>query len=183
MNQSNKLVELKDLTPGSRFVSAAGEHIVLGHNLETGTTKVIRNEFFVRRKNFDDNTCNYMKSSLKEKFDTEITEAYEKAFGEYLVEHEVNLISVDMQPYGTFRCKVRPITFFEAQEFNNLLVNTNLPDWYWTCTPWSTRERGWRWSVTVVSPSGDFGIDGFDFNHGVRPFCILKSNIFVSVEA
>ena len=95
----------------------------------------------------------------------------------------MDLISVDMQnEFGSCTCKVRPITFDEAREYNNLLVNKNLPDWYWTCTPWSTAERGWSYSKAVVSPSGIVGRDVCSVGCGVRPFCILKSNIFVSKE-
>ena len=179
---SNKLVELKDLAPGTVFKSAAGDHIVLGHDVEAGTTKVIRRGLIEEDIRFDRNSCNYMESALKERFDVEYTKLYEEAFSDFLVEHEVNLISVDMQQYGTFKCKVRPITFDEAREHNQHIVNKELPDWYWTCTPWSTDERGWRYGVAVVSPSGIFNvIDFFNFNNGVRPFCILKSNLFVSL--
>lgn len=76
--------------------------------------------------------------------------------------------------------KVRPLTFDEARKYNDLLVNKDLPDWYWTCTAWSTEERGWGNSVAIVSPSGDFGYCNCRNGDGVRPFCILKSNIFVS---
>lgn len=98
-----------------------------------------------------------------------------------IIEQVVSLTSVDMQ--GEFKpcyCKVRPITFDEARKYNNLLVNKDLDDWWWTCTPWSTADRGWKYAIAVVSPSG-YIRDGdcFDGN-GVRPFCILKSNIFVS---
>ena len=177
-----QISKLKDLAPGTVFESAAGDHIVLGHDEEAGTTKVIKKEFYGRRVEFDNNTCDYTKSALKKKFDKEITEVYERAFEDALVEHEVNLISVDMQQYGTFKCKVRPITFFEAQEYNNLLVNKSLPDWYWTCTPWSTDERGWRYGVAVVSPSGGIFNGIYSDDLGVRPFCILKSDIFVSLK-
>ena len=184
-----QISKLKDLTPGTVFESAAGDHIVLGHDEAAGTTKVIKKDFYGKRVDgkrveFDDDTCDYTKSALKKKFDKEITEVYERAFEDALVEHEVNLISVDMQQYEKFKCKVRPITFFEAQEYNNLLVNKSLPDWYWTCTPWSTEERGWRYSVVVVSPSGNFVSRGSYcyYCFGVRPFCILKSDIFVSLK-
>ena len=76
--------------------------------------------------------------------------------------------------------KARPLTFEEARKYNELLVNKDLPDWYWTCTAWSTEERGWPYSVAVVSPGGDFNHYGYCISRGVRPFCILKSNIFVS---
>ena len=180
-NMSNKIAALKDLTPGTVFKSAAGDHIVLGHDVAAGTTKVIRRGLIAEDIRFDRETCNYTESALKERFDVEYTKMYEEAFSDFLVEHEVNLISVDMQQYGTFKCKVRPITFDEAREYNQHIVNKELPDWYWTCTPWSTDERGWRYGVAVVSPSGFICIDDFDNDGGVRPFCILKSNLFVSL--
>ena len=181
-NMSNKLVELKDLTPGTVFKSAAGDHIVLGHDVAAGTTKVIRRGLIAEDIRFDSNTCNYMESALKERFDVEYTKLYEEVFSDSLVEHELNLISVDMQQYGTFKCKVRPITFDEAREYNQYIVNKSLPDWYWTCTPWSTEERGWRYSVAVVSPSGFINdIRNYYNDGGDRPFCILKSDLFVSL--
>ena len=78
------------------------------------------------------------------------------------------------------KCKVRPITFDEARKYNNLLPNKELDDWWWTCTPWSTTERGWKYGMTVVSSAGDIGCNHCGYDSGVRPFCILESNIFVS---
>lgn len=91
------------------------------------------------------------------------------------------MTSVDMQEeFSRFKCKVRPITFDEARKYNDLLVNNELNDWWWTCTPWSTAERGWEYSIAVVASSGDFKFRNCNCNYGVRPFCILKYNIFVS---
>ena len=172
-------MKLSELKPGNRFKNELGEFIVLGHDGDH--TKVIMSGLYEESVRFG-NTCNYMDSSLKRMFDEAITPEFEKVFGDALIEHEVDLVSVDMQQYGRFKCKVRPITFDEARGFNELLVNKNLPDWYWTCTPWSTKERGWDYSVAVVSPSGGFSHDDCDDCCGARPFCILKSDIFVSLE-
>ena len=91
------------------------------------------------------------------------------------------IATVDMQRKDSvLHAKVRPLTFDEARKYNDLLVNKDLPDWYWTCTAWSTEERGWGNSVAVVSPSGFFYDCNCNDCIGVRPFCILKSNIFVS---
>ena len=175
-----KGVLLGDLKPGERFNTELGKFIVLGH--ENGTTKVIQDDFFEEDIKFDNNSCDYKKSALKKMFDEKITPAYEKVFGDAMVEHKVKLVSVDMQDYGKFKCKVRPITFEEAREFNSFLIKKALPDWWWTCTPWSSVERGWKYSVSVVSPSGLIRFNGCSLGFGVRPLCILKSNIFVSKE-
>jgi hypothetical protein len=118
---------------------------------------------------------------MSEYLSDEVLEMFEEEFGsENLVEHTTDVISVDMQQYESYTGKVRLLTFDEARKYNELIVNKELDRWYWTMTPWSTAERGWKYSVTVVSPSGC--IDGYGCNggSGVRPFCILKSNIFVS---
>ena len=179
-SETKNTVKLEDLQPGDRFNTEIGKFIVLDHDKECGWTKVIQDNFFESDVEFDDNSCDYTKSDLKEKFDGEIAEKYTELFGDALVEHEVHLKSVDMQSYDSFTCKVRPITFDEARQYNSLLVKVDLDDWWWTCTPWSTEERGWKYSVAVVSPSGGIGNGDYGGSYGVRPFCILKSDIFVS---
>ena len=179
LQEYNSRVELSALVPGEKFTTGIDNFIVLGHD-ETGT-KVIQDDFFAEEVKFDSNSPDYTKSDLKKLFDTTILGAYENEFGaDNLVEHEVQLKSVDIQNYGTFTCKVRPITFDEAREFNALIVKPELPGWWWTCTPWSIKERGWDYSVAVVSPRGSIRWDYCDGHSGVRPVCILKSNIFVS---
>lgn len=178
-SETNKVL-LGSLNLGDRFDTEIGKFIVLGH--ENGVTKVIQDDFFEENVIFDNNSCDYTKSELKKMFDEKITPKYEKVFGEALVEHEVDLKSVDMQDYGKFKCKVRPMTFDEAREFNTLIVNENLPDWCWTCTPWSTKKRGYKYSVAVVYPSGDIRVNDCYICCGVRPFGILRSSIFVSKE-
>lgn len=176
---SNK-VELSKLPVGDVFKIDEHDFIVLEQM--DGQTAVISKGFMAEDVVFDSDTRDYNKSSLKVLIESEIQPIIEAAVGaENLVEHEVDLTSVDMQnEFGSCTCKVRPITFDEARKYNPLLVNKDLNGWWWTCTPWSTKERGWEYSLAVVSSSGDF-----DFNCslnylGVRPFCILKSNIFVS---
>ena len=177
--EDNSKVLLSTLAAGQRIKTGIGNFIILGHSEEG--TKVIQEGFFAEDVKFDASSPDYTKSELKKMFDTKILEAYKKEFGsDNLVEHTVALKSVDMQDYDEFTCKVRPITFEEAREFNAHLVKEDLPDWWWTCTPWSTKERGWDYSVTVVSALGSIGGDGCFDLLGVRPFCILKSNIFVS---
>ena len=131
---------------------------------------------------FDNDCRDYNKSNLRIVMEKEILPVIAKEVGSSnLVIHTVDLTSVDMQKnFEPCECLVRPLTFDESREYNDLLVNKELNDLWWTCTPWSTEERGWKYGITVVSPSGYFDINDFLNCRSVRPFCILKSNIFVS---
>ena len=144
------------------------------------TTKIISLDLVKENVEFGDNT-DYNKSNVKKLCDTEILKDFEEEFGaESIEEHTVDIITVDGQKVGSVKCKIRPITFDEAREYTDITPNNDLNDWYWTLSPWSTEERGWSKSFTVVSPSGSVGLNGYGIEGGVRPVCILKSNIFVS---
>lgn len=173
-------VQLLTLNPGNVFKIGEHDFIVLMQCREE--TAVISKGFMAENVKFDEDSRNYKESNLKKVIENLIQPVIEKEVGsKNLIEHEVDLTSVDMQDeFGGFKCKVRPITFEEARLYNNLLVNKNLNDWWWTCTPWSTEDRGWKYSITVVAPSGLVSDSYFNYSYGVRPFCILKSNIFVS---
>lgn len=144
------------------------------------TTKIISLDLVKENVEFGD-TSDYKTSNVKELCDTEILKDFEKEFGAENVEtHTADIITADGQKLGTVDCKIRPITFDEAREYTDITPNKDLCDWYWTLSPWSTEERGWKNSVAVVSPSGLICLDSFNYARGVRPVCILKSNIFVS---
>jgi hypothetical protein len=144
------------------------------------TTKIISLDLVKKNVEFGDNT-DYNKSNVKKLCDTEILKDFEEEFGaESIEEHTVDIITVDGQKVGSVKCKIRPITFDEAREYTDITPNNDLNDWYWTLSPWSTEERGWSKSLAVVSPSGYIFSVNYVNANGVRPVCILKSNIFVS---
>lgn len=145
-------------------------------------TKVISKDFMAENIVYDEDSRDYNESNLKKVIEDEIQPIIESEVGENnLVEHTVELTSVDMQhEFDDCKCKVRPITFDETRKYNNLLPNKELDDWWWTCTPWSTAERGCKYSIAVVSSAGRVNSYGCNDICGVRPVCILKSNIFVS---
>lgn len=173
-------VQLSTLNLGDVFKIGEHDFIVLMQCREE--TAVISKGFMAKNVKFDEDSRNYKESNLKKVIENLIQPVIEMEVGsKNLIEHEVDLTSVDMQDeFGGFKCKVRPITFDEARLYNNLLVNKNLNDWWWTCTPWSTEDRGRKYSIAVVAPSGGVGTSDCISSRGVRPFCILKSNIFVS---
>lgn len=180
--EKKRKVQLCELHPGDIFKIGDHDFIVLFQDDFTETTRVISKGFMAENIKFDEDTRDYRKSNLRKVIEEDIQPIIEAEVGaENIVEDSVDLTSVDMQhEFKQCTCKVRPITFDEARQYNDLLVNNELDDWWWTCTPWSTAERGWEYSIAVVASSGDVGNWRYYYGIGVRPFCILKSNIFVS---
>ena len=180
--ERSKKVRLSELNPGDVFKIGEHDFIVLKHDCDT--TTVISKGFMAENVVFDENTRDYNKSNLKKVIENEIQPIIESEVGsKNIVEHEVELTSVDMQSeFCNCSCKVRPITFDEAREYNNLLSNKILDDWWWACTPWSTADRGAKYSMAVVSPSGYINYCTCNDYDGVRPACIFSSSIFESEE-
>ena len=173
-------VLLSALQAGETF--KIGEHNFIVLEQDGAQTKVISKRFMAENVVFDKYVRDYSDSSLKKLIERDIYPVIAEVVGEdNIIEHEVDLTSVDMQQeFEPVKCSVRPITFDEARKYNDLLVTPEIYGWWWTCTPWSTEERGWKYALAVVSPSGRIDDYDYDGNCGVRPFCILKSNIFVS---
>ena len=122
-----------------------------------------------------------VKENVKFGDDVDYNKDFEEEFGsENIEEHTAEIITADGQKIGSAECKIRPITFDEAREYTDITPNKDLDDWYWTLSPWSMKERGWDKNLAFVSPSGCVSCINFSDGCGVRPVCILKSNIFVS---
>ena len=175
----DKKVQLSELKAGDVFETSFGEMIVL-ENLD-GKATVITKGLVKESQRYDDESPNFAESEISEYLSNDVLEMFEKEFGaENILEDFTDVFSVDVQKYDSYMGKVRLLTFDEARKYNELIVNEELPRWYWTMTPWSTKKRGWDYSVAVVSPSGYVYFFECDYDGGVRPVCILKSNIFVS---
>ncbi len=178
--EQNNKVKLANLKAGETFCIGKDNYIVIEQY--EGKTKVISKNFIAEDREFTDDTADYKASELRKYIESEIQPTIEDEVGaENLVEHTVSLTTVDGQDdYGELTCKVRPITFDEARQYNNVIVNNDLDDWWWTCTAWTSPNREYNRSIAVVLPSGLINSYGCYCCNGVRPFCILKSNIFVS---
>ena len=177
--QSNK-VKLESLKAGETFYIGENGYIVLKHH--EGKTKVISRNFIAEDRKFADDTVHYKISGLRKYIEAKIQPTIENEVGaENLVEHTVSLTTVDGQnDYGELTCKVRPITFDEARQYNNLIANNDLDDWWWTCTAWTSPNHEYNRSMAVVLSSGVIRSYNCNCSLGVRPVFILKSNIFVS---
>ena len=177
--EESEKIKLSELNPGDVF-QTTGKRKYKVLEQYGSTTKIISLDLVKENVEFGDN-ANYLESELRELCDTEILSGFEEEFGKDNIEaHEADLITVDGQNTGvSVKCKIRPLTFDEARKYTELTPNKKLNDWYWTCTSWSTEDRGWK-SVALASPSGGVYSNDCDNVRGVRPVCILKSNLFVS---
>ena len=172
-------VALSSMNPGDVF-QTTGKRKYKVLQQYGDTTKIISLDLVKKNVKFGEST-DYKKSKVKKLCDIEILKDFEEEFGAENIEtHIVDIVTVDGQEIGTVDCKIRPITFDEAREYTDIIPNQHLDDWCWTLSPWSTEERGWKYSAAVVSPSGGVSSSSYSYSNGVRPVCILKSNIFVS---
>ena len=154
------------------------EYIVLGqYGEETAliTKNIIKKMAFGENNNFADSTVDVWCKSFAEDLTNAVGERN-------IVEHTVDLTSDDgMRDYGAVQRRVSLLTTEQYRQYVDILDKYKLDAWWLLATPFSTpRHCNDTW-VKCVSPSGfiirdDFNCDGL----GVRPFCILKSSIFVS---
>ncbi len=182
-----KKLQLKDLKPGETFMIGEHEFIVLEQIFEVNggdsdATGVVSKDFMLENVEFDSHTRDYLVSDLKCKIEEKILPIIEEQVGsENIVEGACDLRSVcGENEFGVLISKVRPMTFDEVRKYHEFIPNEDLDDWWWTCTPWGSDKNGNVRTIAAVLPSGN--IDSFSCggDHGVRPFCILKSDIFVS---
>ena len=101
---------------------------------------------------------------------------------ENLVVHTVDLTTHDgMKDYGKIRRRASAMTADRYRRYVNILDNFKLKVWCWLATAFSTKKHDSDSYVLCVAPSGFVvNFNYYDDYCGVRPFCILKSNIFVS---
>ena len=98
-----------------------------------------------------------------------------------IVLHKVDLTSDDgLKDYGVIERRASLITTDMYRKFVDILDTVNPKRWWWLATPHSTKRHENDTWAKCVSPSGCIRDDCYGGGLGVRPFCILKSNIFVS---
>ena len=76
--------------------------------------------------------------------------------------------------------KASLLTTEQYRRYVEILDKHKIDKWWWLATPYSTAAHEDTDYIKCVSPPGDIGDGYYDFDFGVRPFCILKSDILVS---
>ena len=156
------------------------EFIVIKTDDKLGTTSLLMKETLCKEMEFGSNN-DYRTSEIKKVLDKFADEISGIVCEENLVEHIVDLTADDgLKCYGTIKAKISLFTAQMVRENVEILDEFKLDEWWWTCTPYSTPKHENASWVKCVSPLGNFGNDIYGGVFGVRPFCIVKSSIFVS---
>ena len=171
-------IKLADIAEGETFRIAEHEFIVLEQSGDT--TAVIRKDLLPDSRFGDTNNYN---SSDVEHLCSKFANEIESIVGDgSIVKHTVDLTSNDgLKDYGTKDVRVSLLTADRYRRYVEILDKFKPDNCWWLSTPFSTKKHDNDSWVLCVSPSGYFyngSHYGDDF--GVRPFCILKSTIFVS---
>lgn len=145
-----------------------------------GETSLILKDTYGDETTFG-NTNHYDGSNVDKRCQEFAKELEDLVGAENIIPHEVDLVSNDgLKCYGKVTRRASSITADMYRKFVDILDTVNPEKWWWLATPWSTkRHDGDRWNI-CVAPSGNFYCDCYGYGVGVRPFCILKSSIFVS---
>lgn len=171
-------IMLSDIEVGSTFKIDKYEFIVLEHSSET--TAVILKNLLYTSENFgsDNNYNNSHCDHLCQDFGNTI----EGILGRNsLMEHTVDLTSDDgLKDYGKIKRKMSLLTTERYRRYVEIIDKFKIDKWWWLSTAYSTPTHESESWVKCVSPHGHFNRNFCSNYFGVRPFCILKSNIFVS---
>ena len=171
-------IRLSEVGEGNDFKIGEYEFILL--ELSEDTAAVILKDLLHKEKQFGKNN-NYDGSEV-DKLCIEFGEKIEKLVGKgNLVEHTVDLTADDgLKCYGSIKRKMSLITAQMYRKYVYTLDKYPIKLWWWLATAFSTEKHDDATWIKCVSPRGRIYYDGYNVNGGVRPFCILKSNIFVS---
>ena len=172
------LTELGKVESGTVVKAGQFEIIVLEH-LKEGTAILFKDALEERRK-FDSNSGNWISSNLRNFLNTDFYKQLSAEIGtENIVEHTVDLTTVEgSKKYGSVQDKVSLLTCHQFSKYNDILTKFKLDKWWWLCTPIDV--PGWENCARAVGSDGIVVCNNYSTSGGVRPFCILKSNIFVS---
>lgn len=180
INLADNKIELSTLLPGDIFISNGVEYIVL-EQFKNGTTGVITKELLKDNIKFDSDINNWKTSNIRRKLNEEYLK--ELVFGEdNIVEHTIDLLSLDgLNDYGTSKDKISLLTIDQYRKYRKIL-GENKDKWWWLLTPDSTPTGYGSGNVQYVNSSGDVSCGWCCGVGGVRPFFVLKSDIFVSCD-
>ena len=155
------------------------EFVVLEHGKDT--TALLMKGLFKSEVKFGEDNNDYRESNVKDVLDKFADKLCDVVGEMNVIEHTVDLTSDDgLKDYGTIKARVSLLTSELYRRYVYIIDKHNLDSWWWLITPHSTSTHENDSWVKCVSPCGTIDNSSYDNYDGVRPFCILNSDIFVS---
>ena len=137
----------------------------------------------LENEEFDAYSNNWEESWLRHKLHKEVLPKIKKEVGEEcVIKFKRNMTSLDgLTEYGDCMDEISLISVDEYRKYRNLIPNSK-KEWWWTITPWSTKnnDNNDEVFVAVVSASGAIYNDLCHFDNDVRPFCVFSLELFES---
>lgn len=177
IEEPEQKTRLSDLRPGNIFKGKNGNEYIVCEQLLFGTA-VVRKDILDKKMDFGEDN-NWANSGWRKYLNSEYLQEIGNEFGEEnIVEHEVNLLSMDgYDDYGVVRDKVSAMTFDRYRKYHKYIGN--VPEWNWLSTPDST-PSGWSAScVLCVGDDGNVDYTSCRYGRSLRPFFVLNSYIDV----
>lgn len=177
----SKKTKLSEKEVGEIVTIGEHEYIVLEQNEFTCTTSLLMKDLLEDSVAFGD-TADYKTSNVKKILDKFALELKKEVGEDNVIDHTVDLTSDDgLKDYGKTTAKVSLLTCDLYRKFVYIIDKFKLDKWWWLATAFSTPTHRYENFVKCVSPLGRININNCGNDRiGVRPFCILNSNIFVS---
>ena len=167
------------MTDGGK-IAKIGEYefIVLKDN---GDTVELLSKDTLCDMEFDSDCNNFAESDIRDYLDDFAGKLAELVGEENIVEHTVDLTADDgLKCYGSCDCRVSLLTAQMYRDNVYVIDKYKIDKWWWLATAYSTPKHDCKTWVKCVSPRGRVDFNSCNYGGVVRPFCILKSNIFVS---
>ena len=177
--------ELRDIPVGDTFKVGDLEFVVLEHreyNPGNCETCIILKDFW-KIARFDSKFNDYKESTIRKDLNKNFYEELSALVGSgNIVKHTVDLTADDgLTDYEDCEDNISLLTCDMYRKYVYILKKYNPEKYWWLATAYSTKSNDYKHAVRVVYYDGTLdSCYGCDLDNGVRPFCILKSNIFVS---
>lgn len=167
-----------------RVFNYAGVNWVKLDDLNGGALVLSADSLF--RRAFDtDGKNNFALSSLNRELNGDFVEALcrEGAKKEDFVPLVLDLTSDDgMKDYGVTSALIGLLTCEQFRKYRALIPNLSAEDWWWLLTPDSCLPQYDSLVRYVLTDGALYSTYAYNGSRGVRPLCILKFGILVSVE-
>ncbi len=175
-----KSIQLSEVPVGDTFKIGEYEFMVLEQIGKVANETYIILKDILEENSFGENN-DYRKSYVND-ICTNFANTISNIVGaDNLVTYTLDLTSDDgLKDYDALKTRMSLITTDMYRKYVDIFDEHKLDEWWWLATPFSTPKHDNDQWIKSVAPSGRICNNICNFSGGVRPFCILKSNIFVS---